>query len=151
MHKRSAAEEIASCTCLRLRKAARRVTQIYDQMLASSGLTIAQFSLLASLFDGKGLSIGELAETLDTDPTTLNRNLKPLIERGLLRVAHDAGDRRRKLVELTGTGRALVPVAYPLWRKAQAEVGILLGKNEIERLNKALDHSLLKLANAADR
>ncbi len=143
--RKSPLEEIASCTCLRLRKATRRVTQIYDQMLEPAGLTIAQFSLLARLFAEEQLSMGELAEALVTDPTTLTRNLKPLCERGVLRIFHDTEDRRRRLVALTEDGRALIPVAYPLWKKAQAELAILLGKNDIERLNLALDRSLERL------
>jgi DNA-binding MarR family transcriptional regulator len=146
MSKRSAADELAKCTCLRLRKATRRVTQIYDQMLEPSGLTIAQFSLLARLWPDANLSIGELAEALVTDPTTLTRNLKPLLERGLLRTFNDAADRRRRMIGLTDTGRAIVPVAHPLWRKAQEQLATLLGAREIASLNSALDRSLDRLA-----
>lgn len=145
MSKRSPADEIASCTCLRLRKTTRRVTQIYDRILEPAGLSIAQFSLLAQLMEGRGLSIGALAEALVTDPTTLTRNLKPLLDRGLLRVFEDPQDRRRRLIYLTDAGRAAVPIAYPLWRKAQARIAALLGPSETVRLNKALDHSLERL------
>jgi DNA-binding MarR family transcriptional regulator len=144
--KKSTLEEIASCTCLRLRKTTRRVTQIYDRMLEPAGLTIAQFSLLARLYAEGELSIGALAEALVTDPTTLTRNLKPLAERELLQIFLDADDRRRRLVSLTREGQALVPVAYPLWKKAQAELAALLGKSEISNLNLALDRSLERLA-----
>jgi DNA-binding MarR family transcriptional regulator len=146
MSKRSSADEIASCTCLRLRKATRRVTQIYDQMLEPAGLTIAQFSLLAHLWPNEQLSIGTLAEALVTDPTTLTRNIKPLAERGLLRIFSDTDDRRRRLISLTDEGRAIVPVAAPLWRKAQARLAVLLGASEIGSLNGALDRSLDQLA-----
>ncbi|WP_040580172.1 MarR family winged helix-turn-helix transcriptional regulator [Methyloferula stellata] len=146
MSKRSPIDEIASCTCLRLRKATRRVTQIYDQMLAPAGLTVAQFSLLARLWPEESLSIGELAEALVTDPTTLTRNLKPLIERGLLQAVNDAEDRRRRMIALTDAGRAIIPVAYPLWRKAQEQLAELLGARDIASLNSALDRSLERLA-----
>ncbi len=148
MSKSLAAQEIANCTCLRLRRTARRVTQIYDQMLEPAGLTLAQFSLIARLYAGEGLSVGDLAEALDTDPTTLTRNLKPLIERQLVSVLQDEDDRRRRAIVLTPAGRGLLPVAYPLWRKAQARMVGLLGESEIARLNKALDRSLGKLARA---
>jgi DNA-binding MarR family transcriptional regulator len=150
MGKPTPAEEIARCTCLRLRKATRRVTQIYDQTLEPAGLTIAQFGLLAYLIGGRALSVGELAEALVADPTTLTRNLKPLLERGLLRVFEDPGDRRRRLIDLTDAGRAIVPITYPLWRKAQARVTALLGEVETTRLNKALDRSIERLIDVAD-
>jgi DNA-binding MarR family transcriptional regulator len=148
MSKSLAAQEIANCTCLRLRRTARRVTQIYDQMLEPAGLTLAQFSLIAHLYAGEGLSVGDLAEALDTDPTTLTRNLKPLIERHLVSVHQDEDDRRRRAIVLTPAGQGLLPVAYPLWRKAQARMVGLLGESETARLNKALDRSLGKLARA---
>src|ERR1700691_5961608 len=148
MSKSLAAQEIANCTCLRLRRTARRVTQIYDQMLEPAGLTLAQFSLFAHLYAGEGFSVGDLAEALDTDPTTLTRNLKPLIERQLVCVRQDEDDRRRRAIVLTPAGRALLPVAYPLWRKAQAHMAHLLGESETARLNKTLDRSLGKLTRA---
>ena len=41
--------ELRNCTCSRLRRAGRRVTQLYDQALGPAGLTIGQFGLLAYL------------------------------------------------------------------------------------------------------
>jgi DNA-binding MarR family transcriptional regulator len=148
MSKSLAAQEIANCTCLRLRRTARRVTQIYDQMLEPAGLTLAQFSLIAHLYAGEGLSVGDLAEALDTDPTTLTRNLKPLIERRLVSVRQDEEDRRRRAIVLTPAGRGLLPVAYPLWRKAQAHMVRLLGESHTAQLNKTLDRSLGRLTRA---
>jgi DNA-binding MarR family transcriptional regulator len=148
MSKSLAAQEIANCTCLRLRRTARRVTQIYDQMLEPSGLTLTQFSLLAHIYAGEGLSVGDLAEALVTDPTTLTRNLKPLIERRLVNVRPGEDDRRRRVIVLTPEGQGLLPVAHPLWRKAQAHVAHLLGESETARLNKTLDRSLGRLTRA---
>jgi DNA-binding MarR family transcriptional regulator len=145
MSKSQAAQEIANCTCLRLRKTARRVTQIYDRMLAPADLTLAQFSLLAQLYAEPGLSIGDLAEALVTDPTTLTRNLKLLVDRGLVRIAQDEDDRRRRVIGLTPAGKSQIPAAYPLWRKAQTHVAHLLGESETARLNMVLDRSLVRL------
>jgi DNA-binding MarR family transcriptional regulator len=149
MSKSLAAQEIANCTCLRLRKAARRTTQIYDRTLEPSGLTLAQFSLLAHLYAAEELSVGDLADALVTDPTTLTRNLKPLTERGLVRIVQDETDRRRRIVTLTAAGQSALPIAYPLWRKAQAHVAQLIGESETARLNKSLDRSIAKLTHDA--
>jgi DNA-binding MarR family transcriptional regulator len=149
MSKSLAAQEIANCTCLRLRRTARRVTQIYDRMLAPAGLTLTQFSVLAQVYAGEGVSVGDLAEALVTDPTTLTRNLKPLVERSLLRIVPDAEDRRRRVIALTPKGASLLPIAHPLWRKAQAHVAGILGEGETARLNKALDRSLERLTGEA--
>lgn len=141
-------EEIAGCTCLRLRKAARSATQIYDRHLEPVGLTITQFGLLAHLEARNGLSIGELAEVLLMDPTTLTRSLRPLERQGYARVVLDTQDRRRRCIELTERGKAVFREAAPLWRDAQARVTAALGPQGAARLNDELDRSLDRLAGA---
>jgi hypothetical protein len=39
----------SSCVCVNLRRAARAVSQIYDEALAESGIKITQFSLLRAV------------------------------------------------------------------------------------------------------
>ena len=66
-------------------------------------------------------SIGRLSELLATDRTTLTRNLRPLLEDGLIeRTA--SGDRRRRELVATPAGRALFKRALPLWAAAEQEV-----------------------------
>ncbi len=137
-------QEVAACTCLRLRKAARRVTQLYDQALAPADLTITQFSLMAHLLPGQGLTMGALAEALVMDPTTLTRNLRPLQARGLVAVAPGTEDRRQRLIRLTDAGRALLADAYPLWRAAQAGLAERLGGQAAD-LDTALTGALARL------
>jgi DNA-binding MarR family transcriptional regulator len=139
-------DEVANCSCLRIRKATRRITQIYDQLLEPSGITTTQFSLLAHLMPLKRISIGKLAELLVMDPTTLTRTLQPLVAKNYLRVARDSDDRRRRAIFLTDRGRAALRTAYPLWREAQARLQRHLGNDELVRLNGALDRSLERLS-----
>jgi DNA-binding MarR family transcriptional regulator len=142
--------EIAGCTCLRLRRASRKLTQIYDRLLASAGLTVNQFGLLAHLYGAElghspGLSMGSIAERLGLDPTTLNRNLKPLHLQGLVRDAIDPADRRIRIVRITDKGRRTLEKAVPLWRQAQAQVKRAVGDEAIDALNALLDQSTFKL------
>ena len=133
------------CTCLRLRKAARRVSQIYDGHLEPAGLTVTQFGLLAHLERLAGIGVGALAEELIMDPTTLTRNLKPLERRGLVESAPDPRDRRARRLSLTGAGRAALSSARPAWAAAQREIEQALG-GEATALNAALDSALARLA-----
>jgi hypothetical protein len=94
--------EPANCTCLGLRKAARAVTQMYDQTLKPAGLRSTQFSLLVAAERAGPRGIGELAELLVMDRTTLTRNLKPLLVRGLLERAEGAD---RACSAISGTPR----------------------------------------------
>jgi len=142
-------QEIAGCTCLRLRRASRKLTQIYDRLLGTAGLTVNQFGLLAQLYGADvrsvGLSMGTIADRLGLDPTTLNRNLKPLHLHGLVKDAVDAADRRVHIIRITEKGRRTLERAMPFWRQAQAQVSRALGEEAIGALNGLLDQSTEKL------
>jgi DNA-binding MarR family transcriptional regulator len=119
-----------SCLCLRFRKGARQTTKIYDEFLAPSGLRITQFGLLAHLEEsGRPLAVLELAAELNMDPTTLNRNLKPLERRNLLRIKERKKDRRVREIWPTAAGRRLLREAAPLWKAAHDHVFAALGQS----------------------
>src|SRR5690606_24493942 len=94
--------QASSCTCFRLRRAARQVSQLYDHALAGAGLTVNQYSLLRHARTPQ--SLGELAASLGMDRTTLTRNLRPLLRDGLLAEVRDE-DPRRRVVALTAADR----------------------------------------------
>src|SRR6266702_2220399 len=127
------------CTCLRLRKAARRITQIYDGYVEPFGLTITQFGLLAHLRVLDGISVGALAEKLVMDPTTLTRNLHPLERRGLVALEPDPEDRRSRSLRLTEEGREVLRAARPAWARAQRHVEQVLGNADTAGLQAAPD------------
>ena len=139
------AEEMTGCACLRLRKATRKVTAIYDAALAPAGLTCTQFSLLAYLHIQTDLSMAELAGRLAMDPTTLTRVLRPLEERGQVEILVSREDRRRRAVAVTALGRKTFAAAVPLWRQAQAELGTILGAGTLAGLMSALGRALVPL------
>ena len=122
----------ADCSCFNLRRAARRVTQVYDHALAPSGLKATQFSLLAvlgGLEAEEGIAMTRLAEILGTDRTTLTRNLI-VVERDALVTVRVGDDSRSRLVALTKTGRAALDRATPLWVEAQAELAKHIGSDQ---------------------
>jgi DNA-binding MarR family transcriptional regulator len=129
---------VSGCTCFRIRRLARRVTQIYDRVLAPSGIRVTQFSLLTRLLAGP-IAIGPLAAALDMDRTTLSRNLKPLIDAGLVSLARGEGDARQRTVTLTATGRARYDDAKKLWRRAQNELNRMLGATQVASLHLLFD------------
>lgn len=143
--------ELSDCTCLRLRMVTRRVTQIYDQILATAGVTASQFGLLVHLYDaagdnGAGIPLGVLAERLSMDHTTLNRNLKPLENQALLASQADANDRRVRLIHLTEAGVAILLKALPFWHQARDQVRQEIGMETTTALNSLLALSTKKLA-----
>lgn len=134
------------CIALRVRKAARRVSQIYDQHLEPAGLTITQYGLLGHLRAFDGIGIGALAEKLVMDPTTLTRNLRPLERAGLVVLAPDQNDKRSRSLHLTDKGRSIYAHARPAWAKAQRQIETTLGLADASELNTTLDRIIDKLA-----
>ena len=121
------------CACFNLRKAARAVTQLYDDALKPAGVLATQFPLLASTAELGRATISELAETMVMDRTTLTRNLRPLERDGLLR-SEPGTDRRVREVALTRKGQKILFEAYPLWQKAQKTVARGLGPKRMQHL-----------------
>jgi DNA-binding MarR family transcriptional regulator len=140
--------DVAGCTCLSLRRAARQLTQIYDHILEPSGLTVTQLGLLAtisaSIARPNNSSIGAVAEALGTDPTTLNRNLKPLKARGLVKDISDASDGRVRTIRITEKGQRELSRAIPLWRQAHESTEEVLGQKSRLALNELLDRLVTK-------
>ena len=76
---------VLPCACANLRRAARAVTQLYDEELRGSGLKSTQFTLMQVLSEVAGTTQGGLGDFLALDSTTLTRTLRPLIRRGWVR------------------------------------------------------------------
>jgi DNA-binding MarR family transcriptional regulator len=132
-------EELVQCVGFRLRKATRQVSQIYDQALQQFDLTGTQFSLLSHLPRGRQLPVGDLAEELGSDSSTLTRNLGLLERRGLVKLVAAPYDRRVRLVLSTKEGQALQKRAVPAWRAARSELERRIGSEAFEQLKQALD------------
>ena len=134
----------AGCTALRFRKAARRVSQIYDAFLAPHDLTITQFGLLAHIERLPDSSIGALATELVMDPTTLTRNLAPRRQRRLVALRPDAHARRARTLRLTAAGRAALDRGRAGWEEAQSHMARVLGPDH-GPLSAAIDTMLERL------
>jgi len=122
-----------ACACARMRRAARALTQLYDDGMAPSGLRVTQYSLLSALAKGGPARISDLARSLLLDRTALSRNLDPLVERRLVTIAH-GDDARTRIATLTGTGAAALAAARPHWQQAQAQVARRLGGERFDTL-----------------
>ena len=121
-----------SCIGGRVRKAARVVANHYDKHLKPAGLKGTQFTLLNTIFMNPAATIGQLSDILGLDRTTLNRNLKPLEGKGLIR-SGSGKDPRTRTLQLTKEGTKLLQSALPLWLDAQSGVMEVLD-NRIKRL-----------------
>ncbi len=122
-----------TCTCSGLRKAARAVTQAFDDAFHSGGLRATQFSLLTAVSLMGPVTISKLAQGMVMDRTTLTRNLKPLEKNGWLSIA-PGKDRRTRSLEITARGRKVLARAIPLWEEVQSGVVRKIGRKNWDAL-----------------
>jgi len=122
-----------ACTCGRLRRAARALTQLYDDAMAPAGLRVTQYSLLSALSVQGSMRISDLAKRQLLDRTALSRNLDPLVERGLVAVAPGRDARTREAL-ITAKGTAALRRAGPYWTRAQASVAERIGRAKLDTL-----------------
>jgi DNA-binding MarR family transcriptional regulator len=114
------------CLCLHVQRAARALARRFDDALRPVGLTQGQFSLLTALNRAEPPTMGEVANLLALDRTTLTANLKPLERRGLVKVIVDPDDRRSRRLILTAAGRSSLAAAAPIWKREHARLERLL-------------------------
>ena len=133
------------CSCHRLRKLSRMMTQRYDQALAPAGLNVNQYAILRRA-QIQPRTVGELATTLGMERSTLSRDLKHLVAAGWVRLLRDPDDARQRRIEVLPAGAAVITQAEPLWRATQVQVEALMGVDEVGRLHAVLDRVTRKLA-----
>jgi DNA-binding MarR family transcriptional regulator len=126
------------CNGAALRKATRRVTQLYDNVLAPCGLRVSQRSILLHI-DRAGMpTMTELAHAMVLDRSALAHNLKPLERDGYVVQIRDEHDGRSRRVQLTAKGRGKLAEATRLWRLAQDRFEAAYGVERAAALRVAL-------------
>ena len=120
------APPVLACACASLRRAARAVTQLYDEAFRGSDLRATQFTLLQVLERKGETTQGELGDFLAIDSTTLTRTLGPLAKQGLLR-ARRGEDRRERYWSITPAGKRRMASLTPAWESVQARLRSQLG------------------------
>jgi DNA-binding MarR family transcriptional regulator len=131
----------SGCTCGSLRKASRRISQFYDLALAPVGLKSTQFSILSEVERGSvagAVTMCELAAAMVMDRSTLGHNLRPLERDELLLLRPGQHDRRKRYVELTRKGRAVLQKARRLWRRAEGRFEKIFGRRHAAELRAVL-------------
>ncbi|ORA28265.1 MarR family winged helix-turn-helix transcriptional regulator [Mycobacterium aquaticum] len=120
----------SECYGTALRKASRRVTALYDEALAPSGLRSTQFAILAEIVDREEgpPTLNQLADDLALDRSGLGHSLRPLEREGLVRLERSDRDRRSVLVLLTDRGRDRYAHAFGLWQEAQDRYASVVGE-----------------------
>jgi DNA-binding MarR family transcriptional regulator len=129
------------CTNFQLRQLMRRVSQHYDAEMSRIGLKTTQYSLLSHIVKLGPIRPGDLAAVMKMEPSTLTRNLKPLVSAGWVeQVAGDDG--RSRSITITESGREKRTEAQRRWKVAQLGLNQTLGVERVAALHSLIQESL---------
>ncbi|MDF2884406.1 MAG: transcriptional regulator MarR family [Clostridiaceae bacterium] len=132
MNTQSSKKNLGVCACRNLRRTSRVVTQYFDKAFQPVGLRATQFSLLADISYRDSSTVGELADALLMDQTTVTRNVEILRKNGLIDVRIGDDDSRKRCIKITESGTAKLIEAIPSWEKAQQHIEKEIGKERYE-------------------
>jgi DNA-binding MarR family transcriptional regulator len=106
------------CHCLAARKRARAITRLYEEKLRPHGLRATQYSILAALGLKGATPVGELADLLGLERTSLTRSAQ-VVERNGWISAEESDDGRERPLRITERGLDKLLAAFPDWKEAQ--------------------------------
>jgi len=136
---------IPACNNMALRRAARRLGNLYDDALEPAGLKATQMGLMAEVArmaaaaQGQPPSLNELATRLAIQISALTHALRPLVRDGLVALKPDADDRRTKRAALTPAGATRLRAAAAHWARVNQRVETVLGREAAAVLRELAD------------
>lgn len=132
--------------CFSFYAASMAIGRAYKPMLDELGITYPQYLVLHTLWEQDGRTIGEIAERLVLESSTITPLVKRLELAGLVRRERDKQDERRVRVALTDAGRDLRQGCAILGETLVGRSGMTLEQlanlqDQIQQLRKALDRA----------
>jgi DNA-binding MarR family transcriptional regulator len=129
-----ARQAVATCAGLNSRTAARLITRFLEGRMEATGLSVAQFGLMAHIAAAEDDTVNGLVQRTGLDQTTLSRNLHALERDGLVEIAVVEKDLRRRAVWLTEKGARALEAALPAWRRAHEALAEVIDPRAVGRL-----------------
>lgn len=125
--------------CFALYSTSLQMTKVYKPLLQALGLTYPQYIAMLVLWEGDGITVGEISARMLTDPGSLTPLLKRLEAEGLITRTRSQADERVVQLRLTDKGRELR-------RQAESIPGCILASSRLtlEKLQR-LQQELVEL------
>ncbi|TDW61456.1 MarR family protein [Novosphingobium sp. PhB55] len=130
----------------RLRRLSERLDRETAEIYVAQGIRFEQrwFGVLNQIVLNGPMTVGDIAEALCITHVSVSQARRALESAGLIQMAGDKADARRRLISLSAQGDALVAALAPLWaalsesaKELDAEAGHLVPL--LDRLEDALD------------
>ena len=130
---------VDACAGWNARLAARRITAFLNRRMQNSGLSLAQFGLIAQIAAARDDALSDLAQRTGLDQSTLSRNLQVLEAAGLIEIAADGKDARRRAAWLTEKGAQSLEAGLADWKRAHGQLAQRLDPEAARRLAQAAE------------
>ena len=132
--------------CYRLYLASNGLMRVYKPLLAPLGLTYPQYILMLSLWEEDHVTMGQLAAATSMDKGFLSTLVKSLQGKGLIQVASDSQDSRKKILVVSKKGQKLKEKAQDIPKTLLCMLGgdqerpdeIALLKSMLDDLNRTI-------------
>lgn len=128
--------------CFSLYAASIAINRAYKPMLDRLGITYPQFLVMQALHEQEGRTIGQIAERLTLESSTITPLVKRLEAAGLVTRSRDAKDERQVRVRLTEAGVAR-------WRETGCLAPALLARSGMAREELAALNAQVRALQAA--
>lgn len=124
-------EQCNPSTCIsgNIMKCKRIIANIFRKHLKPFGVTDSQLSILFVITKGNFVNQKRISEKLHLEKSTVNRNLKRLIEQQFIASGNDP------YLFTTENGKKFLEEVIPHWENAMAEVRAILEKDGENAIN----------------
>lgn len=121
-----------------LARASSEVSAQFHDRLKTHGLQVPEWRVLASLSDGDGMTVGELANRALQHQPTMTKTIDRMVKSGLVDRRQGDPDRRQVRILITEEGRRRVDAALDDAKSHEAEVLVEYSVDEARRLKSML-------------
>ena len=129
-----------------LAQANREINRQLVARFRTAGVPVEQWRILNVLSDGKGHSMGELAEAVLLNHPTLTKMVDRMVQDSLVYRVQDAEDRRKVLMLSSDRGQALTEQLNSLALSQESRIAENYGSKATAELKRLLE-SLIEKAN----
>ena len=133
--------------CFALYAATHALTRAYRGALEQAGLTYTQYLVMLVLWEGDGVSVGNIAHRLELDSATLTPMLKRLEIAGFLSRTRNINDERVVEIKLTAAGQELQHEIARVQQGVECQTGLC--NDEFLQLKDSLKRLVETMSNEA--
>ena len=142
--------KLQECINFLLTNAQNTVFTYFKRELACLDVTPIQYATLKCLWEENGQMPSQLAESLNLDSSTVTGILGRLEDKGLIKRSFRMDDRRKVIVHLTDSGKALEQPVNTIIERLNAEVTEGLSADDMDVFHhhlKIISENAARLAN----